>query len=62
MDNADFSDGGDDGSREINFDLVDKAPTPAFGRVISLDDRVAGRMKMRGGVAMGRIIAAPIVR
>src|SRR5271166_4965893 len=42
---------------QIEEDFVDVAPTPAFGRIIALDDRMAGRVEMARGVAMRRIVA-----
>jgi hypothetical protein len=36
--------------------LVDVAPTPSFGRAVSLNKRVAGDVKVLCGVAIGRII------
>jgi hypothetical protein len=46
---------------QIEIDLVDITPAPAFGRVITLDDRVAGRVEMLGRVAIGGIVATPDV-
>src|SRR5437867_9206738 len=43
---------------EIEPDLVDIAPAPAFRRVIAFDDGVAGGVEMRGGVAAWGIVAA----
>ena len=43
---------------EIERDLVDVAPAPTLRRVIALDDRMPGRMKMLGGVTMGGIVTA----
>jgi hypothetical protein len=43
---------------QIERDLVNIAPAPAFGRIIALDDRVGGRVIMFGGVLVGRIVAA----
>lgn len=37
---------------QVQRDFVDVAPTPAFGRVVSLDDGMAGRVEVPGGVAM----------
>ena len=42
---------------EVEHDLVDVTPPPAFGRVIAFDDRMARLMKMLGGVAVRRITA-----
>src|SRR6185312_423913 len=42
---------------QIQRDFVHVAPPPSFGRVIALDDGVAGRVEMPGGVAMRRRIA-----
>jgi hypothetical protein len=42
---------------QIKKDLIHVTPTPPFGRIIALDDRVAGGMEMRGGVAIRRVIA-----
>ena len=43
---------------EVEKGLVDPAPAPAFGRVVAFDHRMAGRMEMGAGVAVGRIVAA----
>src|SRR3569623_685540 len=43
---------------QIDHRLVDIAPAPALGRIIAFDDRVTGRMEMRGRVAVRRIVAA----
>ena len=45
-------------SAKIDLDIVDVAPAPAFRRVVSLDDRVAGFVEMLPGMAMRRIVAA----
>src|SRR5215213_7336947 len=44
---------------EVDHDLVDIAPAPAFGRIVALYDGVLGRMKMFGGVLAVRLIATP---
>jgi len=46
---------------QIEEDLVHIAPSPALGRIIALDDRMAGGVEMRGGVAVRRLVAAPHV-
>ena len=42
---------------EVEHDLVDVAPPPAFGRVIAFDDRMAGSVKVLCGVAVRRVVA-----
>ena len=42
---------------EVEHDLVEVTPAPAFGRVIAFDDRMARLVKMLGGVAVRRIVA-----
>jgi hypothetical protein len=42
---------------EIEQDLVDVTPPPAFGRVIAFDDRMARLVKMLARVAVRRIVA-----
>ena len=42
---------------EVEYDLVDVTPPPAFGRVIAFDDRMARLVKMLRGVAVWRIVA-----
>ena len=37
---------------QIDLFVVDVTPTPAFGRIVAFDDRVARRVEMRGGVAV----------
>jgi len=37
---------------EVEHDLVDVAPSPAFGRVVAFDDRMAGSVKVLAGVAV----------
>src|SRR4051812_26040146 len=43
---------------EVEKDLVDIAPAPAFGRIVALDDRVSAAVEMRGGVAVRAVVAA----
>ena len=43
---------------EIEDDLVDVAPAPAFRRIVALDDRMAGRVEVLGGVTVRRAVAA----
>ena len=43
---------------EIEKDLIDVTPAPAFGRIISLDNGMLGFVKMRGRVPVRRLIAA----
>jgi hypothetical protein len=38
---------------QVEEDLVHVAPSPALRRIVALDDRVAGGVEMRGGVAVG---------
>lgn len=42
---------------EVEHDLVDVTPAPAFGGVIAFDDRMARLVKMLRGVAVRRIVA-----
>ena len=42
---------------EVEHDLVDVTPPPAFGRVIAFDDWMARLVKMLSGVAVRRIVA-----
>src|SRR3984893_11255956 len=42
---------------QIEPDLVDVAPAPAFRRVIAFDDRMPGHMKMLGGMTVRRVVA-----
>ena len=44
--------------RQIEQDLIDIAPAPSLGWIVTLDDRMFRRMKMPGGVLVGRIVAA----
>jgi len=44
--------------RQIEIDLIDIAPPPAFGRIIAFDDRVRCRMEMLGRMAIWRVVAA----
>ena len=44
--------------REFDLGLIDIAPAPAFGRVITLDDGVSRGMIMGVGMPIGRIVAA----
>jgi hypothetical protein len=37
--------------------LVDEAPAPTFGRIVALDYRVAGLLKMLGGMVTDGVIA-----
>lgn len=41
------------GRRQVDECLVDKAPAPAFRRVVAFDDRVFGFMEMRRRVLVG---------
>ena len=43
---------------EIEKDLIDVTPAPAFGRIISLDNGMLGFVKMRGRVPVRGLIAA----
>ncbi len=38
--------------------LVNIARSPAFGRIVALDDRMTGGVKMFGGATVGRVVAA----
>ena len=44
--------------RKIEQDFVDVTPAPPFRRIIALDNRVTGGVKMLGGVLVGRLVAA----
>lgn len=44
---------------QVQEDLVEVAPAPAFGRIVAFYDRMTGRMEMLGRVPVGRRIAAP---
>ena len=44
---------------EIEKYLVDIAPTPALGRIVTLDDGMARAMKMRGRMAVGEELQQP---
>ena len=44
--------------RQIEQHLIDIAPAPAFRRIVTLDDRMPGGVKVRGGVTVWRIVAA----
>jgi hypothetical protein len=43
---------------QIELDLINVAPTPAFRRVVTFDDRMSGGVKMLRGVLSGGLIAA----
>src|SRR5947209_6511625 len=43
---------------QIEEGLVDIAPAPAFGRVVTFDNRMSRRAEMFGGVAVRRVVAA----
>src|SRR4029079_11525238 len=43
---------------EIEHDLVDVAPTPAFGRVIAFDHRMPCRVEVPRRVPVRRVVAA----
>ena len=38
--------------------IVDIAPAPTLRRIVTFDDRVAGSVKMLGGVAIGGVVTA----
>jgi hypothetical protein len=42
---------------KIKKNLIPVAPAPAFGGIVAFDNGVTGAMKMRGRVAVGRLIA-----
>src|SRR5215831_686875 len=42
---------------EVEGDLIDIAPAPALGRIVTLDDRVPGAVKVLGRVLLRRGIA-----
>ena len=42
---------------KVERHLIDVAPSPTLGRIVALDDRVPGRMKMLGRVAIRRVVA-----
>src|ERR1700750_1142871 len=43
---------------QIEDDLVEITPAPAFGRIVALDDRMAGGMEMRGRVLVRGVVGA----
>src|ERR1700682_3182929 len=43
---------------QIQHHLVDITPAPSFRRIVALDDRMLGRMKMFGCVMIGGFVAA----
>src|SRR5258708_7791219 len=43
---------------KVEHHLVDKTPSPAFGRVIAFDDRMARLVEMLCGMAVRRVVAA----
>src|SRR5450432_1758456 len=43
---------------QVEDELVDETPAPAFGRVVALDDRVRGGVEVLGRVTVLRIVAA----
>jgi hypothetical protein len=43
---------------QIDRDLIDIAPSPAFRRIVALNDRMSGRVKMLPRVPPGGLIAA----
>jgi hypothetical protein len=45
-------------ARKIEHHFIDVTPAPTFGRIIGLDDRVPGRVKMFCCVPIWRLIAA----
>jgi hypothetical protein len=45
--------------RQVDKLLVDIAPPPTFGRIIALDDRMAGRMEVGGRMPFGRLVTTP---
>ena len=47
-----------DALAEVQKNLVDIAPSPAFRRIVALDDRMAGLVKVLGGMTIGRAVAA----
>src|SRR5882757_6411452 len=44
---------------QIEHDLIDIAPAPALRRVVTLDDRVPGRVEVPRRVPVRRVVAAP---
>ena len=42
---------------KVQTNFIDIAPSPPFRRIVSFDDRMAGRMKMLGGVSIRRVVA-----
>src|SRR4051812_44196331 len=44
--------------RQVEHDFVDIAPAPALRRIVALDDRMPGGVKMFGRMLVGRIVAA----
>src|SRR4051794_9836453 len=43
--------------RQIEKHFIDIAPAPSFGRIVTLDDRMAGGMEMLCRVFVGGIVA-----
>ena len=43
---------------KVEDDLVHVAPAPALGRIVTLDDRVPGRLKCAVAWPVGRVVAA----
>ncbi len=44
--------------RQIEHDFVHIAPAPSFRRIVAFDDGMSGGVEMRGGVLVGRVVAA----
>src|SRR3977135_1289220 len=44
--------------RQIEQHFIDITPAPSFRRIIALDDRMFGGVKMPGRVFVGRIVTA----
>jgi hypothetical protein len=45
-------------ARKIDFDVIDIAPAPSLRRIIALNNRMAGGIKVPPGVTIGRLVAA----
>src|SRR5689334_1035049 len=44
--------------RKVEEHFVEVTPSPSFWRIVAFDDGMSRRVKMFGGVAVGRLIAA----
>jgi hypothetical protein len=44
--------------RQLDFDIVDVAPSPTFRRIVAFDDRMLCTMIMGAGMSVRRVVAA----